>query len=114
MLEIAIILGSTRPNRIGEGVARWVYDIAARRSDAHYDLIDIKDQNLPLLDEPAPPSLGNYSQPHTKAWAAKIGSTMGLCLSPPNTTTAFPARSRTPSTTFTKSGTTRRREYLPR
>src|SRR6476659_7077427 len=72
MLKIAIILGSTRPNRIGEGVARWVYDIAARRTDAHYDLIDLKDQNLPLLDEPAPPSLGQYSQPHTKAWAAKI------------------------------------------
>jgi NAD(P)H-dependent FMN reductase len=72
MLKIAIILGSTRPNRIGEGVARWVYDIAARRTDAQYDLIDLKDQNLPLLDEPAPPSLGNYSQPHTKAWAAKI------------------------------------------
>ena len=72
MLKIAIILGSTRPNRIGEGVARWAYEIAARRTDAHYDLIDLKDQNLPLLDEPAPPSLGNYSQPHTKAWAAKI------------------------------------------
>ena len=32
----------------------------------------LSDQKLPLLDEPAPPSLGNYSQPHTKAWAAKI------------------------------------------
>jgi len=78
MLKIAIILGSTRPNRIGEGVARWVYDIAARRTDAHYDLIDLKDQNLPLLDEAAPPSLGNYSQPHTKAWAAKIGQYDGF------------------------------------
>ena len=78
MLKIAIILGSTRPNRIGEGVARWVYDIAAHRTDAHYDLIDLKDQNLPLLDEPAPPSLGNYSQPHTKAWAAKIAQYDGF------------------------------------
>jgi NAD(P)H-dependent FMN reductase len=30
------------------------------------------DFNLPLLDEPVPPSLGQYSMPHTKAWAAKI------------------------------------------
>ena len=60
MLKIAIILGSTRPNRIGEGVARWVYDVAARRTDAHYDLIDLKDQNLPLLDPlRAVPLLGN-------------------------------------------------------
>jgi NAD(P)H-dependent FMN reductase len=45
MLKIAIILGSTRPNRTGEGVARWVYDIAAGRTDAHYDLIDLRDQS---------------------------------------------------------------------
>ena len=30
--------------------------------------------NLPLLDEPAPPSQGKYSQEHTKKWAAKIAS----------------------------------------
>jgi NAD(P)H-dependent FMN reductase len=72
MLKIGIILGSTRPNRIGEPVARWVHEIAARRTDAQYDLIDLKNQALPLLDEPAPPLLGQYSQPHTKAWAAKI------------------------------------------
>jgi NAD(P)H-dependent FMN reductase len=34
--------------------------------------VDIKDFNLPLLDEPVPPSLGQYSQPHTKVWAATI------------------------------------------
>jgi NAD(P)H-dependent FMN reductase len=33
---------------------------------------DIRDFNLPLLDEPAPPSRGNYTQPHTRAWAARI------------------------------------------
>jgi NAD(P)H-dependent FMN reductase len=36
--------------------------------------VDIKDFNLPLLDEPVPPSLGQYSQPHTKAWSARIDS----------------------------------------
>jgi NAD(P)H-dependent FMN reductase len=34
--------------------------------------VDIKDFNLPLLDEPVSPSLGQYSKPHTKVWAAKI------------------------------------------
>jgi NAD(P)H-dependent FMN reductase len=29
---------------------------------------------LPLLDEPVPPSMGRYSKPHTKTWAAKIAS----------------------------------------
>jgi NAD(P)H-dependent FMN reductase len=74
MIRIAIIIGSTRPGRNGEAVARWVYEIAQRRSDADFELVDIKDFNLPLLDEPVPPSLGQYTKEHTKAWAAKIDS----------------------------------------
>ena len=74
MLRIAIIIGSTRPGRNGEAVARWVYEIAQKRSDVEFELIDIKDFNLPLLDEPVPPSLGQYTKEHTKAWAAKIDS----------------------------------------
>jgi NAD(P)H-dependent FMN reductase len=74
MLRVAIIIGSTRPNRNGEAVARWAYDIAAGRTDAEFELVDIKEYDLPLLDEPIPPSLGQYSHEHTKRWAAKIAS----------------------------------------
>src|SRR5256886_13552309 len=73
-LRIAIILGSTRPGRNGEAVAKWVHEIAKKRTDAEFELVDIKDFNLPLLDEPMPPIMGQYSKPHTKAWAAKVGS----------------------------------------
>ena len=60
MIKIAIILGSTRPNRNGEAVAKWVCEVAKTRSDAESELVDIKDFNLPLLDEPVPPSMGQY------------------------------------------------------
>jgi NAD(P)H-dependent FMN reductase len=73
-LKIAIILGSTRPGRNGEAVSKWVYDIAKKRSDAEFELVDILDYNLPLLDEPVPPSMDQYSKDHTKRWAAKINS----------------------------------------
>ena len=72
MLKIAIVLGSTRPGRNGEAVAKWVLDIAKRRKDAEFELVDIRDYDLPLLDEPVPPSMGQYTQPHTKKWSAKI------------------------------------------
>jgi NAD(P)H-dependent FMN reductase len=74
MLNVAIILGSTRPGRLGEAVAQWVHDIASRRTDATFELVDVKDFDLPLLDEPVPPSRGQYSQPHTLKWSAKIAS----------------------------------------
>jgi NAD(P)H-dependent FMN reductase len=64
----------TRPGCNNEAVARWVFDLATKRSDAEFELVDIADYNLPLLDEPAPPCLGQYSHAHTKRWAAKIVS----------------------------------------
>src|SRR5206468_983093 len=78
MIRIAVIVGSTRPGRKALDVANWVMDIAALRGDAAFELVDIQDFNLPLLDEPSPPSLGHYSQPHTKAWAAKIAQFDGF------------------------------------
>ena len=74
MLKVAIILGSTRPGRNGEAVARWVYDMARKRNDAEFELVDVKDYDLPLLDEPVPPSMGQYANEHTKIWSAKIAS----------------------------------------
>jgi NAD(P)H-dependent FMN reductase len=74
MIKVAIIIGSTRPGRKAEAVARWVYEIAKKRGGAEFELVDIKDYDLPVLDEAVPPSMGQYSQPHTKAWAAKVAS----------------------------------------
>lgn len=72
MLKIAVILGSTRPGRKAEAVAKWVHSIAVNREDAEFELVDIQAFGLPLLDEPVPPSRGQYSKQHTKTWAAKI------------------------------------------
>ena len=72
MLKVAIILGSTRPGRNGEAVARWVHEHAAKRGDADYQLVDIADFDLPLLDEAIPPSMGQYQKDHTRRWAETI------------------------------------------
>jgi NAD(P)H-dependent FMN reductase len=74
MLKVGIIIGSTRPGRKADTVARWVFEIARKRTGVEFEVVDVRDFNLPLLDEPVPPSMGQYSQPHTKAWAAKIAS----------------------------------------
>jgi NAD(P)H-dependent FMN reductase len=74
MIKIGIIIGSTRPGRKAEDVAKWAYDIARKRKDAEFELVDIADFNLPLLDEPMPPAFGQYSHDHTRLWSAKIAS----------------------------------------
>jgi NAD(P)H-dependent FMN reductase len=77
--RIAIILGSTRPGRRGEAVAKWAYAEAVAHGGAEYELVDLADHDLPLLDEPMPPSQvaagrAEYTKPHTRAWSAKIAS----------------------------------------
>jgi NAD(P)H-dependent FMN reductase len=73
-MNIAIITGSTRPGRNNIAVARWAFEFAAKRADAQFELVDIADYELPLLDEPILPALGRYSHAHTRRWAAKIAS----------------------------------------
>ena len=72
MINVGIVIGSTRPGRRAEAVAKWVLGIACKRTDAKFELVDLQSLDLPLLDEPVPPSLDKYSKPHTLAWAAKI------------------------------------------
>ncbi|MHA6248474.1 NADPH-dependent FMN reductase [Pontibacter sp. CAU 1760] len=72
MLKVAIIIGSTRPGRNGEAVGKWVYEVASRRTDAAYELIDLLEVNLPLLDEPNSPAMQKYTKQHTKDWSARI------------------------------------------
>jgi NAD(P)H-dependent FMN reductase len=72
MIDIAIIVGSTRPGRRAASIANWIHGIASKRSDARFQLVDIMDFDLPFLDEPAPAMMGKYTRPHTRNWAAKI------------------------------------------
>ena len=72
--RIGIIIGSTRPGRNGDAVAQWVYKLASQRADAEYELVDLIDYDLPLLDEAIPPVYGRYQHAHTLEWAARVAS----------------------------------------
>ncbi|MFJ9588049.1 NADPH-dependent FMN reductase [Streptomyces acidicola] len=70
--RLQVIVGSTRPGRIGRIVAEWV----AREADQHgafdVETVDLAQVGLPLLDEPEHPALGRYVHQHTKDWSATI------------------------------------------
>lgn len=72
MTKIAVILGSTKPGRNGEAVAKWFYELAKKRTDAEFELVDVADYDLPLYDEPYPAMMQQYSKEHTKKWSQKI------------------------------------------
>jgi NAD(P)H-dependent FMN reductase len=70
-LRIGIIVGSTRPGRKGLDVASWVKR-TAQADGVEFEIVDLVDFELPLLDEPLPASSGQYQHAHTKRWSAKI------------------------------------------
>jgi NAD(P)H-dependent FMN reductase len=83
MMRIGIILGSTRPNRNGEQVARWVYDLSSRRSDAEFELVDLRDYPLPHLEEGPMARTGPSEHEHIRVWADKIASFDGYVMVTP-------------------------------
>ncbi|MGB2719888.1 MAG: NAD(P)H-dependent oxidoreductase [Rhodococcus sp. (in: high G+C Gram-positive bacteria)] len=73
MTSIGIIIGSTRPGRKSSSVAEWVRMQAAGCSDAHFELIDLADFDLPHLDEPAAAAMSrDYRGQHTIRWSSAI------------------------------------------
>lgn len=61
-LNIGIILGSTREGRVSPQVGEWVKSIADKRGDANYEIVDIKDFNLPFLGEADAPGIAEWNK----------------------------------------------------
>ncbi|MFZ1361861.1 MAG: NAD(P)H-dependent oxidoreductase [Candidatus Nanopelagicales bacterium] len=91
MTRIGIIIGSTRPNRIGPVVAQWVYDEAIKRDDAEFELLDVESFKLPLLDEPKPAASGEYTHEHTRKWSEAIARCDGFIFVTPEYNHGMPA-----------------------
>ncbi|WP_310723066.1 NAD(P)H-dependent oxidoreductase [Streptomyces sp. N2A] len=93
MIRIGIIIGSTRPGRNGDRVAQWVRDLAAEHAGeaADFEVVDLNDYALPLLDEAVPAAKAPGRQPHTRRWAERIGSYDAYVVVTPEYNTAPPA-----------------------
>lgn len=72
MLKIGIVLGSTREGRVSPQVGAWVKELADKRGDAEYQIIDIAEFKLPLLGEAGGDTSG------AAAWSAQINGCDGF------------------------------------
>jgi len=69
---LQVVVGSTRPERIGLPVARWIEGRAAEHGAFAVELVDLAEVALPLFDEPHHPRLGQYVHQHTRDWSATV------------------------------------------
>ena len=69
---LRIVIGSTRPGRVGPSVATWITERAREHGGFDVQVTDLAELNLPMLDEPNHPRLRQYTQQHTKDWSALV------------------------------------------
>ena len=75
MSKLEVIVASTRPGRVGLPIAQWIESEA--KEHGGFDevvLVDLAEVNLPFMNEPNHPRLGQYVHQHTKDWSAKVES----------------------------------------
>jgi NAD(P)H-dependent FMN reductase len=71
-MKLAVVVVSTREGRVGDVVGRWFQQYAQEHGEFEVELLDLKEVNLPLLDEPKHPLMHDYQFEHTKRWSALI------------------------------------------
>lgn len=71
-LLLQTIICSTRPGRIGPGIANWFHQLAQQQGQFDAELVDLASFDLPLYDEPNHPRQQSYQHEHTKAWSSTI------------------------------------------
>lgn len=73
-LKLNVVVGSTRPGRVGPRIAQWVQAAAEEHGQFDVELVDLAGFDLPLLDEAAHPRLGQYENEPTRRWSASVAS----------------------------------------
>ena len=73
MPKLTVILASVRDGRAGEGIARWFITRAKEHGKFDIHFADLKEVNLPFLDEPHHPRLRKYVRDSTKSWSEIVG-----------------------------------------
>jgi NAD(P)H-dependent FMN reductase len=93
MKKILIILSSTRPVRNGEKVSNWVLEESKLSNlDLEFEILDLRELNLPFLDEPETPNSGQpYVHEHTKNWSKIVNEASGFIIVTPEYNGGYPA-----------------------
>jgi NAD(P)H-dependent FMN reductase len=88
---LRIIIGSTRPGRVGPSVAAWITERAQEHGGFDVQVTDLAELNLPMFDEPNHPRLKQYTHQHTKDWSALVEGSDAFIFVTPEYNHAFNA-----------------------
>ena len=92
-MKLQVIVGSTRPGRVSDRLAKWVVLAAKAMPDTEVELVDIADYKLPFLDEPISPRYNPNRTPNSEAkrWLEKLAEADAYVLVTPEYNRSYPA-----------------------
>jgi NAD(P)H-dependent FMN reductase len=88
---LSIIIGSTRPGRIGKPIAEWIRNVAVEHNSFEVELTDLAEIDLPLLNEPTHPRSGDYVHATTRKWSEIVGRADAIVFVTPEYNLSFNA-----------------------
>jgi len=80
MPVLLVVIGSTRPGRIGLPIGRWFAEVARQHSQFEVRVADLAELALPLMDEPHHPRLQKYTKAHTQKWSQMVDQADAVAL----------------------------------
>lgn len=90
-MKLEVIIASTRPGRVGLPVGQWFFEHAQSHGGFEVSLADLKEINLPFLDEPKHPRMQQYEHEHTKRWSERVGGADAFVVVTPEYNFSAPA-----------------------
>lgn len=78
-MRIAIVVGTTRDGRVTPHLANWVMRTAAQRSEVEFELLDLKDYSIPMLQE-APWNEDRQLTDGTRRWLDGLDRADGVII----------------------------------
>lgn len=94
MLNIALVIGSTRQGRFSEKAADWISTHLAARDQVQLKRLDLRDFQLPFFDHFMPPAMPGrppFQQPEVQRWTAEIAAADGFIFVTPEYNHSLPA-----------------------
>lgn len=76
--RIALIIGSTRPDRFADVPARWMLGRAQAREDMEVEVVDLRDHPLPFFSEVASNMCAPSQDPEAIRWRERIATFDGF------------------------------------
>ncbi len=71
-LNLGVVIASTRPVRVGKPVGDWIAEVAGDTPGWNVSVADLRELDLPMMNETKHPRLREYEHDHTKRWSAWV------------------------------------------